>query len=231
MSEFDEELNSMDESKPNSGGNNWNKGNNFNKDNGGKPAWKKDFSKFKKDDTPKVFSLYKPYVVTGNKEAPPSIVAELESLVKRIEALGYTTRTGGLDGVDSAVEKVSTKLELYLPWKGFAEKESKLYWNDDLAMQAAKKYSPVFDNLKPVVQAFLAKNARMVLGTKFDSNALFLLCWSDDGAEAKKDVTSRTGNVGHVILIANSIGIPIFNLGNEDTKQRLYNYLSLFEQE
>lgn len=231
MSDFDDELNSLDAANPVTDGNNWNKGNNYN-NGSGKPAWKKDYNKFtKKDTTPKIFSLYKPYVVTGNKDAPQEILTEIENLIKRIEALGYTTRTGGLDGIDTVAEKASKRLELYLPWKDFGNKESKLYWNDDLSKQAAKQYSPVYDNLKPAIQAFLAKNARMVLGTKFDSNALFLLCWSEDGAEDKKDVTSRTGNVGHVILIAHSIGVPIFNLGNENTKQRLYNYLSLFEQD
>ena len=94
-------------------------------------------------------------------------------------------------------------------------------------MQAAKTYHPTFDNLKPAVQAFLGKNARMVLGNKLNSNALFLLCWSEDGAELKKDVVARTGNIGHTILIANSIGIPVFNLGKEGTKERIHNYLSM----
>ncbi len=222
MSDFDDALDKLDNSNRGSDNNN-----NWKNNNNGNSSWKKN-NNFKKKEE-KDFSLYKPYVVTGNRDTPASVLADIKELVIKLEGLGFITRTGGMDGVDQAAEEASKNLELYLPWKDFNKKETKLYWNDKAALQAAKVYSPVFDNLKPAIQAFLAKNARMVLGTSFNSNCLFLLCWSEDGAEAKKDVTARTGNIGHVILIANSIGIPIFNLGKEDAKQRLLNYLSLFE--
>lgn len=228
MDNFGDDLNSFDQQSNNNNSNNYpNKYNNNNKGN-----WKgnngyKNFPR--KDDTPKEFVLYKPYVVTGNKDAPSSVIEDIKQFVIKLEGLGYITRSGGMDGIDSEVETVAKKLELYLPWRDFSNKQSKLYYSDDLAKQAAKKYSPVYDNLKPAVQSFLAKNARMVLGNKLNSNCLFLICWSEDGAEHKKDVTARTGNVGHVILIANSIGIPIFNLGKEGTKQRLQNYISMLE--
>lgn len=232
MSNFDDDLDNFDNAnnpRPNNNSN-WK-----NNNNGGNNNWKNKNSFKKKED--KDFVLYKPYVVTGNKDAPASVLDDIKELVTKLEKLGFTTRTGGLEGIDQVAEDTSKNIELYLPWNGFNNKQTKLYWNDKASLQAAKIYqaakaaSPVFESLKPAIQAFLAKNARMVLGTKFDSGCLFLLCWSEDGAETKKDVTARTGNVGHVILIANSIGVPIFNLGKEDSKQRLLNYLSLFEQE
>ncbi len=226
MENFGDDLNNIDQQNS-SGRNDYS-----NKYNNNKNNWKgsNGYRNFpKKDDTPKEFILYKPYVVTGNKDASSSIIEDIKQFVIKLEDLGYTTRSGGMDGIDSEVESVSKKLELYLPWRDFSNKQSKLYFSGDLAKQAAKKYSPVYDNLKPAIQSFLAKNARMVLGDKLNSNCLFLICWSEDGAEHKKDVTARTGNVGHVILIANSIGVPVFNLGKEGTKQRLQNYISMLE--
>lgn len=230
MDDFGDELNSFDQ-KNNNQNNRSNYSNNYN-NGGNRGSWKggnnnyKNFSR--KQEPPKDFVLYKPYVVTGNKDTPPSVLEDIRQLVKRLDGLGFIARTDGMDGVDIEVEKTTKNIELYLPWKGFNNKDSKLYYNDTTTMQAAKAYHPTFDNLKPVVQAILGKNARMVLGNKLNSNALFLLCWSEDGAELKKDVVARTGNVGHIILIANSIGIPVFNLGKEGSKEKINTYLSMF---
>lgn len=226
MENFGEELNQLDE---NSGSKN-DYPSKYNNNNNGNWKNKGSYKSFpKKQEPPKDFVLYKPYVVAGNKDAPASIIEDIKEFVKKIEGLGYITRTSVMSEVETETESIAKNMELYLPWNGFNEKESKFYFNDDLSKQAAKKYSPVYDSLKPVIQTFLAKNARMVLGQKLNSNALFLLCWSEDGVEHKKDVTARTGNIGHIILIANSIGIPVFNLGKEGTKERLQNYLSKFE--
>ena len=226
MDDFNDELDTFDQKNNNSQNNRSNYSNNYN----GGNNWKgnsgyKNFPR--KQEPPKDFVLYKPYVITSNKETPSSILEDIRQLVKKLDGLGYVARTDGMDGVDVEVQKITENIELYLPWKGFNNKESKLYYNDTTTMQAAKTYHPTFDNLKPAVQAFLGKNARMVLGNKLNSNALFLLCWSEDGAELKKDVVARTGNIGHTILIANSIGIPVFNLGKEGTKERIHNYLSM----
>lgn len=229
MDNFGDELNQFDQQSNNKNNypNKFNNNNNNNKGNWKSNNYNKGFQR--KQEPPKDFVLYKPCVITGNKEAPPSVIETIKQLCIKLESLGYTIRSGGMDGIDSEVEKVAKKMELYLPWKAFSGKDSKLYYIDETTLQAAKAYSPTFDNLKPAIQSFLAKNARMVLGSKLNSNALFLLCWSEDGAELKKDVVAGTGNVGHVIKIANSIGMPVFNLGKEGSKERLENYLSSIE--
>lgn len=179
------------------------------------------------NNEPIEISLYKAYVGTGNKEAPPNVLETMKRLASELSGFGYTLRTGALDGPDQAFEDGDPKCELYLPWRGFNNRESKLTFNTPESLGTAKMFHTGFDGLKPAIQAFLAKNARMVLGKDMKSPAMFVICWSEDGAETQREKTQRTGNVGHVIAIANALKIPVFNLGKPDAEARLKTYLEL----
>ena len=208
----------------NQGGGSWNRNNNG-QNYGNKGGYQKNYQR--RDEGPLDVQLYKAYVVTGNTDTPDFVIDRMVALVKELEVFGYTLRTGGLKGPDDAVEKVTQKLELYLPWRNFDEKDSKFYFNTPESLEIAKLFHTGWDSLKPAIQAFLAKNARMVLGEKLRSPALFIICWSNDGAETSKEKTSQTGNVGHVIAIASALHIPVFNFGKPDAEQRLRQYLEI----
>jgi hypothetical protein len=184
----------------------------------------------KNQPEPTEFFLYKPYVGTGNSNPPQEIKEKIQRLAKLLEEHGYVLRTGGMDGPEDIFEKSVRNKELILPWKGFANKESKLTYNTPSAQGIAKLYHDNYDKMKLPVQAFLAKNVRLLYGDKLKSPALFMLCWSEDGAETLREKTNRTGSVGHAIQIAYSMRIPIFNLGKPDTEERLKRYLDLDNQ-
>lgn len=171
--------------------------------------------------------LYKPYVGTGNKEAPPDIVETMKRLAAELEKAGYLMRCGGMDGPEDIFEKATTKNEIHLPWRGFNEKDSKFTFTPNQAKELAKQFQTGFDGLKPVIQTFLAKNVRMIMGKDLKSPALFMITWSDDGAESLKEKSIKTGNAGHAIAIADALRIPIFNLGKHDAEIRLKRYLKL----
>lgn len=176
---------------------------------------------------PEDLTLYKPYAVTGNPDAPPEIQAKVEETVKRLDNLGYTTRTGGLEGLETVAEKAaSQKLELQLPFRGFNNKESKHTWSDERVMAVAKQFHPAFDGLSKGAQSFLGKNVRLILGSKAESPALFLIVWTEDGCESIKDRTAKTGFAGHPIAIASHLGIPVFNFARPDAQQRLDFYIN-----
>ena len=170
-------------------------------------------------------SFYKPVAMTGNQDTPPQIMEKMVEIAKTLEANGYTVRVGGLDGIEDTIEKALTKPEVHLPFKDFNQKQSKFTYVSDRAMAVAKLFFPNWDAMKKGVQYFLAKNARILMGQRVDSPALFLVCWTDDGVESIKDRTNRTGFTGHPIAIASALGIPIFNLGNTLAEQRLMMYL------
>lgn len=166
-------------------------------------------------------SLYKPYACTGNADCPAEILEKFDRITKKLEELGYTVRVGGMDGIEDRIEKLIPKHELHLPWRDFNGKQSKFTYNSERTFAIAKMFFPTFDTMKKGVQAFLAKNARLILGDKVVSPALFLLCWTEDGAESVKERTNRTGFTGHPIAIASAVGIPVFNLAKSDAEQRL----------
>ena len=170
-------------------------------------------------------SFYKPVAMTGNPDAPPEIIERMIQIAKRLEAMEFTVRIGGMQGIEDAIEKAIEKKEVHLPFKDFDQKQSKFTYVSERATAVAKMFFPNWDAMKKGVQLFLAKNARVLMGQRVDSPALFFVCWTQDGVESFKDTTNRTGFTGHSIAIASALGIPIFNLGNPTAEQRLNMYL------
>lgn len=213
--------NQQNNQRQNNGGGNWgNRGGNQ----GGGGNWGNKSGGFqRKPETD--FSLYLPYAATGNQNPPPEVLSRIESVVRRLNQMGFTARTGGFEGVEEAVEKTSAKKEVHLPWKGFNDKESKFTWTKERATSVARMFQPGFDALKKPVQTFLAKNARLILGDSVASPALFLIVWTEDGCNTIKRRNAQTGFAGHPIAIASALGIPIYNFQNPEDERRLNEYL------
>lgn len=190
-----------------------------------KKPWDGQKKKWDKRPEDNDLTLYKPYAATGNQDAPDHIKAKFAEIAKKLEGYGYTARVGGMEGLEEVVEKAVEKKEVHLPWREFNGKNSPFTFNSDRAFAVAKQFHPTFDGMKKGIQAFLAKNARLILGNKMNSPALFLLCWTEDGVESIRNKTARTGFTGHPIAIASALGIPVFNLGNQDAEQRFNIYL------
>lgn len=183
--------------------------------------------KFQRKEEPLDPTIYLPCAVSGNKGAPPEIIAKIKELVTFISEHGFTVRTGCDGEVELAADDAATaKRERILPWREFEGKESKLTWNSERAAVIAKRYHPTYDNMKKGVQHILGKNARLALGDKMNSPARFLLVWTEDGVESVREKTARTGLAGHIIAIASAAGIPIYNLGNPTAEQRLREYIN-----
>lgn len=171
--------------------------------------------------------FYKPYAVVGNKEFPTDLIPKLTSIVKKLDSLGYTARTGSMKGLDVLVEEMTTNVELQLPWKNFNDKESKNTFSSPEILAIAKSLQPGFDDLALPIKGFLAKNVRVLLGSKGISRAVFLLCHSEDGVDTARQVTSRTASAGHAIKVADKFNIPVFNLKNANVEEQLMSYLNV----
>ena len=171
--------------------------------------------------------FYKPYAVVGNRDFPMELMPRLTSIIKKLDSLGYTARTGSMKGLDTSVEDLTTNVELQLPWKNFNDKESKTTFSSPEIISIAKYFQPGFDELKLPIKGFLAKNVRVLLGSKGISRAIFLLCHSEDGVETARQVTSRTASVGHAIKVADKFNIPVFNLQNPSIEEQLMSYLNV----
>lgn len=143
------------------------------------------------------FSRPRAYAGIGSRETPPAILREMEALGKKLETLGYTLRSGGAKGADSAFEKEVTRKEIFLPTGHIPE------WCFDRIREYVPKDRD-FDRMSGYVQKLLARNMMQIWGEEGNDPVAFVVCWTKDGKDS--------GGTGYAIRAAQSAGIPIYNL-------------------
>src|SRR3990167_10553936 len=93
---------------------------------------------------------------------------------QKLSELGYTLRSGGAPGSDTAFEAGATRREIYLPWKGFNNNTSHLFAISEEAEELASWYHPGWVNLDQAARKLMARNGYQVLGSKLDDPSEFL---------------------------------------------------------
>lgn len=157
--------------------------------------------------------------------ALPSDIDLMERVSQRLDALGFTVRSGRADGSDWAFEKHASRTEIFLPWKGFG-KEFKLddthYGVSNEALLLANTVYPT-DLLKcsRTTQLLMARNCYQILGLDLRSPVQFVVCWTEDGCEMESQRTRATGGTGQAIALANRFRIPVYNLRNPKSMEKL----------
>lgn len=223
-------------------GNRGNNGGNYNKGNynggGGNGGFQKKsfgggggFRRNDQDVDLTNYTLYKPFCVISNDNAPPEIMERAKEVILFLINHGFTARASCIASTEKEFLDFipEDKVEVYIPWKDFDNRNSKFYFNDKVSQHIAKMFHKAYDTLKGPVQAFLAKNVRMVLGEKAKSRSTLVIVWSEDGATDTSQITFKTGNVSHPIAIANAVHIPVFNLQDPDILLKITGYLKLRE--
>lgn len=151
------------------------------------------------------------YAGIGSRETPEAMCHFMTQLARRLAQEGYTLRSGGADGADTAFENgvpEGSPKEIYLPWRGFNGNGSPLYdySNHEKKLHAiAAQHHPTWHSLPPAVRRLHARNVSQVLGVDGESLSAFVVCWTPQG--------KGTGGTGQAIRIARSRGIPIYDLG------------------
>jgi predicted Rossmann fold nucleotide-binding protein DprA/Smf involved in DNA uptake len=70
------------------------------------------------------------YTGIGSRETPEDILEFMKEIASKLESLGWILRSGGAPGADLAFENgVKEKKEIYIPWKGFNNSDSNLYFD------------------------------------------------------------------------------------------------------
>lgn len=219
----------------NSGGGNYNKGG-YNGGGGGfqKKAYGGGGGGFRRNDQDvdlTNYTLYKPFSIICNDNAPPEILERAKEVILYLINHGFTARASCIASSEKEILEFipEDKVEVYIPWKDFDNRNSKFYFNDKVSQHIARMFHKAYDTLKGPIQAFLAKNVRMVLGEKAKSRSTLVIVWSEDGATDTSQITFKTGNVSHPIAIANAVHIPVFNLQDPDILLKVSGYLKLKE--
>jgi len=145
-------------------------------------------------------------------------------------------RSGGASGADSAFERgvrranAPSCMTIYLPWHGAFGRSgscySAKYYDLDKSPEAdiAKAHHPAWGTLTDSVKRLMCRNVNILVGDNIETspNSQFVICWTKDG--------KASGGTGHTIRVANSLGIPVYNLKLEEDRERLIELLNRIKE-
>jgi hypothetical protein len=168
------------------------------------------------------------YAGVGSRKTPYPMLMLMHALADKFEDQGYTLRSGGASGADTAFQegvKGSAK-EIYLPWKGFnklkddPENNQIVITNHPLfeeAQEKAKSYHKKWDELKPFIQNLHTRNLFIVLGDDLNTPCEFMVCWAPWYGKGPL----VQGGTGVAVRMARDNEIPVYNLLHEEHLKRM----------
>lgn len=149
------------------------------------------------------------YAGVGSRQTPAAVMDFMTHVAQRLDACGYTLRSGGADGADTAFERGAEHRVIYLPWPHFNGNSSARFGATKAAYEIAAEFHPAWDRLSEAARKLMARNTHQVLGDdvlRSEQYSRFVLCWTPRG--------SGSGGTGQAIRIARAYGIPVFDLGS-----------------
>lgn len=159
---------------------------------------------------------YRPYTGIGSRKTPEEVLRKMTELAEALERKGYTLRSGGANGADSAFEAgAGLQKEIFLPWRGFNANTSRLYQIPLAAFDLASTLHPTWAALPQAVQKLHARNTQQVLGETLSAPSLFVVFYAPE----KNGVVQ--GGTATAVKLARSKNIPTFNLLTTQTSDIL----------
>lgn len=160
------------------------------------------------------------YTGVGSRKTPPDILDMMTRLAQAFAYHGYTLRSGGAEGADTAFEDGAVLKEIY-----YATDINR----SPVALEAmalAAKFHPAWDRMSLFAKQLHGRNAFQVLGADLKTPTEFLICWTPDGCISHETRSITTGGTGTAISIASAHGIPVNNLAKAEHWLYWNNYLN-----
>jgi hypothetical protein len=165
------------------------------------------------------------YTGVGSRTTPDSVLAQMRALGARLAGEGFTLRSGGADGADTAFEEGARasggQLEIYLPWAHFNGHQTGIVRQSLAAEALASTVHPAWAGLSPAARRLHVRNCHQVLGLDLLTPSLFVVCWTPDGCTGARSRTRATGGTATAIVVAERYAVPVFNLHDAGTEARL----------
>jgi hypothetical protein len=155
--------------------------------------------------------MAKSYAGIGSRETPPEIMALMTKIAVKLEKDGFTLRSGGAYGADTAFSKGCITKQIFVPWDGFNNLPL-IYPIPQEAFTVARLFHHNWDRLTQGAQRLMARNTMQVLGPNLRDHSNFVICWTKDGCAHENERSAKTGGTGQAIAIASRYNIPVFNL-------------------
>lgn len=151
------------------------------------------------------------YAGVGSRETPDHVLNLMTAGASELSKQGWALRSGHAYGADYAFESGSSRSEIHLPWASYNKALNRIegasYIVPEITAEIhniAAAHHPAWDRLSDAVKAFMYRNVTIVLGIELATPADMLVCWTPQG--------KVTGGTGHAMRVAQTHGIPIFNL-------------------
>ena len=177
-----------------------------------------------------MISSMKAYTGVGSRETPEDVMLLMTKLAAKLEAQGWTLRSGAADGADTGFENgVSNpeNKEIFIAWNGFSgrkETEEGVYClKGEITQQAetiAAEVHPAWDRLSHGARGLHSRNCFQVLGSDLSSPSKFLVCWAQIDKHGVPKGGTRTSWV-----LATQNNIPCYNLIIPEHLERISKYL------
>jgi len=177
------------------------------------------------------------YAGIGSRETPPGILALMTRIAFRLACWGepiqqsyfgdgFWLRSGHAPGADQAFENGAVwegdpSFTSFLPWDGFEggkihEPGPFEYGVNERNDAIAEESHPAWDRLTQGARKLHSRNVAQILGRPGEPYSSFVICWTKDGR--------ATGGTGQAIRIADTFGIPVYNLHDQATRDRLQRF-------
>lgn len=154
----------------------------------------------------------------GARDAPEWACVRATELGSELAAQGWTLRSGGAAGMDSAFEQgwdlVGGDKQIFLPWKGYNGNKSLLYPPPQAAYELIDSMWSDVAYRTPGVRALFARNCQQILGPNLDEPSELVICWTKGG--------KIIGGTGRALDVAKKFDIQIINLAIEKLHLDLY---------
>jgi len=165
-----------------------------------------------------VSDMAKFYTGIGSRKTPKAVLDIMARLATKLAEDGWTLRSGGASGADSAFEAGAVEAggssEIYLEQHATTR-----------SMEIASQFHPAWDRCSPYARRLHGRNAFQVLGINLNRPSRFVVCWTPDGAVTHSERVRETGGTGTAISIADHFHVPVFNLARPDHLKRIGRYL------
>ena len=161
------------------------------------------------------------YTGIGSRKTPEHILKAMNVFAGIAEGYGYTLRSGGAKGADTAFElgvKSQSNKNIYRVSQEFNFNQNMF------ASKKLEKHVPIpLTKMRPVVRKLLIRNAFQIYGSDVSSPVLsrFLICWTPT-----VDYTSiEAGGTRYAVLMAQEENIPVYNFSELLEEDYNHNYL------
>jgi hypothetical protein len=160
------------------------------------------------------------YTGIGARNTPPDVLDDMQRIASNLELTGFTLRSGGAAGADSAFEngvEFDEHMEIYLPWYQFNHNKSDLHIITEDALAMAEEHHPAWHRCSPAAKKFHARNCYQILGATLDYPSDFVLCWTPNG--------QIEGGTGQALRIAQHHAVPVFNMQHDRWYERFHDWM------